>query len=220
MNLTDSDATASLSLNAFYTADGLSSKQLTKISGSDIDLVHDMLTTVKTKSSVSHRWKSLVILLPPGKYYIGFKGTCGIPYKSNIAIDNVKLREVTEGDGSSSSIRLQDMEPLDIARDALQSKLEWFIPWCNNINNEKPLRYKLFYAFTFQVFRSWIATLRLVTNVCLRGLPVLGGNSLKNLWYLRCSSISMTVSPKLIFKHKVKRFIWKLLDLMANEKQI
>ena len=118
MNLKEIDVTASLSVEAFFTTNGLLYTQLVTISRSGIRILYNM-DKVETRSAGGHGWKYLAFVLLPGKYYIGFKGTCGLPYESNIAVDNVRLREVTEEDKIGSSTRGQ--VPLDVTQSARRS---------------------------------------------------------------------------------------------------
>ena len=118
MNLKEFDVTASLSVEAFFTTNGLLYTQLATISRRDIRILYGM-DKVDTRSTGGHGWKYLAFVLLPGKYYIGFRGTCGLPYESNIAVDNVRLREVTEEDKIASSVQLQN--PLDVTQSAWRS---------------------------------------------------------------------------------------------------
>ena len=118
MNLKEIEVTASLSVEAFFTTNGLLYTQLATISWNGIRILYGV-DQVATRSTGGHGWKYLAFVLRPGKYYIGFKGTCGLPYESNIAIDYVRLREVTEEDNIGSSI--QHQVPLDVTQIARES---------------------------------------------------------------------------------------------------
>ena len=122
MNLKEIEVTASLSVEAFFTTNGLLYKQLATISWNGIRILYGV-DQVATRSTGGHGWKYLAFVLRPGKYYIGFKGTCRLPYESNIAIDNVRLREVTEEDNIGSSI--QHQVPLDVTQSARESTWEF-----------------------------------------------------------------------------------------------
>ena len=118
MNLKETDVTASLSVEAFFTTNGLLYTQLAKISRSGINILYNM-DKVQTRSAGGHGWKYLAFVLLPGKYYIGFRGTCGLPYESNIAVDNIRFRKVTEEDNIGSST--QGQVPLDVTQSARES---------------------------------------------------------------------------------------------------
>ena len=90
LNLSGSYNTGNLSVFAFFTASGLFKKKLLTISK------RGTILNVKPMKSVvtdQNNWKRMTVLLPLGSYILGFESICGVPYKSNMAIDNVHVWE-------------------------------------------------------------------------------------------------------------------------------
>ena len=91
MNLKKGDNIAALTVAAFYTLGGLLKETFLHISGSEdpeVEVINGAIR-MQTIHKDNKGWKYVAIALPVGSYYIGFEATCGLPYVSNIAIDDI-----------------------------------------------------------------------------------------------------------------------------------
>ena len=95
LNLTATDDIGDLSVFAFFTSTGLIRRKILTISRSSIIL---NVTETKATSVYQNNWKHIAVLLPMGNYNLAFEATCGLPYESNVAIDNIIVKEVRPGD--------------------------------------------------------------------------------------------------------------------------
>ena len=91
VNFGENDGTADLVIYAFYTLNGLRKEILLSVDNEDSA---PGLVEMKPKNRGINGWKYRAILLPMGTYYIGFEGVCGVPYESDIGIDDIEVTEV------------------------------------------------------------------------------------------------------------------------------
>ena len=89
-NFTAMDDIGDLSVIAFFTPTGLIRRKILTISRSAINLI---ATETKATSVYQNNWKHIAVLLPLGNYNLAFEATCGLPYESNVALDNIMIRE-------------------------------------------------------------------------------------------------------------------------------
>ena len=54
-------------------------------------------------------WKRIAVLLPYGNYSLGFESICGVPYKSHMAIDNVRVLEAKPNEQLKNGIELRNV---------------------------------------------------------------------------------------------------------------
>ena len=94
-NFTAMDHIGDLSVIAFFTSTGLIRRKILTISRSGINLI---ATETKVTSAYQNNWKHMSVLLPLGNYNLAFEATCGLPYESNVAIDNIIVREARPND--------------------------------------------------------------------------------------------------------------------------
>ena len=90
INFGEYEGTADLVIYAFYTLNGLWKEFL--LSVGDENSAPGLLE-MKPKNRGISGWKYRAILLPTGTYYIGFEGVCGVPYESDIGIDDIQVTE-------------------------------------------------------------------------------------------------------------------------------
>ena len=107
LNLTATDDIGDLSVLAFFTSTGLIRRKILTISRSVINLI---ATETKATSAYQNNWKHMSVLLPLGNYNLAFETTCGLPYESNVAIDNIIVREARPNDFLKNSTQPGDVK--------------------------------------------------------------------------------------------------------------
>ena len=94
-NFKFNDLDAQFMVGVFYTREGLITDPLLIIEMTDrktsVNAAHDSVTRMQPRNPNVNGWKQEAILLPNGTYYIGFQGRCGLPYESNIAVDDILM---------------------------------------------------------------------------------------------------------------------------------
>ena len=94
-NFESNDLDAQLMVGVFYTREGLITDPLLIIEKTDhrnsVRAAHESVTRMQPRNPTVNSWKQEAILLPDGTYYVGFEGRCGLPYESNIAVDDIVM---------------------------------------------------------------------------------------------------------------------------------
>ena len=91
-NFESNDFDAQLMVGVFCTQEGLITDSLLTIEKTDhITSVSaaDCVTRMHPRKPSVNGWKYDAILLRWGTYYVGIEGKCGLPYESNITVDDI-----------------------------------------------------------------------------------------------------------------------------------
>ena len=108
VNFEKTDSSAALSVFVDFTESGLVKQHLVTIS--EHYVIWDTIEMKNLKAD-NNGWKYVAVLLPIGKYTVVFEATCGLPFESNVAIDNVLLKNVSSNDQLQNGTKLSDNRP-------------------------------------------------------------------------------------------------------------